>query len=840
MLDTTSFIGREKERAEIQQRLTQPECRLLTLVGPGGIGKTRLALQLASVLGAEFKHGSFIAYLQPIHSAEFFLPAVADALDAALSGHESPLEQLSRYLEGKEALIIIDNFEHLLDAADQLSELLATTPSIKCLVTSREALNLQEEWLYPISGLLYSTTSSDLVDQNNDAVHLFNERVKRSYSKFEPELEAEAVVRICQLVEGMPLALELAAAWRKTLNCQEIADEINGGLDFLTARHRNVAKRHRSIQTVFDQTWQRLSEREQTVFRQLSVFRGGFQRDAVVKITGASLAILSTLVDKSLLYLDSDGRYKIHELLRQYGAEQLEKNTEGAQHAQMAHADFYTNFLYELRNDLYGHHQQKAEKAIKAELDNIRAAWMWIVAKGDTVSIDKVAYLLGFHFQFTGGYREGYTLISLATKVLQRQPPSNAVDHALLNTLLVEAFLSLRLGEIDTVLSCIAQCQEIYRRLNIPNLPGYVTDPLGSLTFAALAGGDYTNALRQAEHMRICAEKEHHPINRQFAYHLLSEAHAGLGAYKEAQQFAQLAYAQSLMTGDRWFRAYILNNMGQIAVTLGEDRVGKAHFQASYQIRHEFADPEGMALALINLGNLSLKEGTLDEAKTQFQRSRKIYQNINDKGGLAAATWGLGQVMFAQDDVAQAQRYYKDALQVAISIGYQPVLLGLLVSIAELLWEIGQQKRAIVLLTFAIHSPTTDHETQQKAQSLLAKTIQKNISSTLLATATVKGKASKLTVLTTDTLNQLSLPFVTAASEASPRSTPIDALVETLTARELDVLRLICAGQTNNEIANNLGIATGTVKFYTSQVYGKLSVRNRVSAVARAQTLNLI
>ena len=208
------------------------------------------------------------------------------------------------------------------------------------------------------------------------------------------------------------------------------------------------------------------------------------------------------------------------------------------------------------------------------------------------------------------------TLFSQATEVLQAQPTSEATDRAMLGTRMYEAWYHLRFGRQERTEACMAHSQAIYRRLNIPPLPGYLTDPNAPLSFVALTRGDYATAIQFAEQVREVAEAQQHPINRQFAYHLLSEAHVGLGAYETAQQFAQQAYAQSLMTGDRWFRAYILNNMGQIAVALGDNRMGKSHFQSSYEIRHDFADPEGMALALVNLGNLAFKEQALGRGRS--------------------------------------------------------------------------------------------------------------------------------------------------------------------------------------------------------------------------------
>jgi len=842
-LQPTPFIGRSEEITEIVQLLADPACRLLTLVGPGGIGKTRLALQLGTIKSGAFARGSFVVYLQPLRSAEFFVPAVADALGFSLTGQEPPLVQLGQYLSDKEALIILDNFEHLPDAADQLSTLLPSTPHVKYLITSREALNLQEEWLSPVVGLTFPTEFDAVsAEQNYDAVQLFNERAQRVYAEFSPVEEGEAIIRVCRLVGGMPLALELAAAWRKTLNCREIADEIQGSLNFLKTRLRNVSERHHSIQTVFDQTWQRLTEREQDVFKRLSVFRGGFQRDAVVDVTGASLPILSALVDKSLLRLDVNGRYQIHELLRQYAAEQLEKSVSGVQQTQADHANYYIQFLHQRRQDVAGGRQREALLEIKEELDNIRVAWLWAVVTVDADALQKGSEPLGLYYMYLGGYLEGLTLFSQATEVLQAQPQSEATDLALLGTLMYQGWYHLRFGRLEGTEACMVQSQAIYRRLNIPPLPGNITDPNAPLSFVALTRGDYGTAVQYAEQVRQVGEAQQHSINRQFAYHLLAEANLGLGEYETAQKFAQQAYAQSLMSGDRWFMAYILNNMGQIAVALGDNRMGKTHFQSSYEIRQAFDDPEGMALALINLGNLAIKEQAFAEAKERYQRSRTIYQDINDKGGLAAANWGSGIVSYEQGDYLLSQDYFRQALQLAVEIDYRPVLFGSLVNIAELLWKMGQRERPLTLLAFTAHHPATDHETQTKANTRLTNDYQKMVSPQLFAAATAKGKASDLDTLTADLLYQLSLPPTTASEEqATPMPTePALALVEPLTARELDVLRLLYDGLTNQEIADELVLAVGTVKFYTGQIYGKLGVRNRVTAVARARELNLI
>jgi len=431
------------------------------------------------------------------------------------------------------------------------------------------------------------------------------------------------------------------------------------------------------------------------------------------------------------------------------------------------------------------------------------------------------------------------TLFSQAVKVLQTQTWSEATDIALLRTLVYKGWYHLRFGHLEGTEAAMGQSLTIYRRLNIPPLPGYLSDPNAPLGFVALTRGDYVTAVHYAEKVRQIAEAEQHIINREMSYHLLAEANLGLGAYETAQKFAQQAYDQTLISGDRWFRAYILNTMGQIAVVLGDYKMGKTHFQSSYEIREQFADPE-MALSLINLGNLTLKEKDFVEAEELFRRSQTIYQDINDKGGLAAAKQGLGIISCEQGDCLLAQDYFGQALRLAVEIDYRPLLFGLLLNIAELLWQMGQRERPLTLLAFTAHHPATDYETQAKAQTRLATVYQKMVDGSLFETAVSQGKVSNVETLTTDLLHQLSLPSTQISAKAPSPAELAQTLVEPLTPRELETLNLLCAGLTNQEIADELVIAVGTVKFYTSQIYGKLGVRNRVTAVARARELNLL
>ena len=839
MVPLTTFIGREQEFTEIQQLLAQPNCHLLTLVGPGGIGKTRLALNLGAFYNEALTYGAVIVELESLHLAEFFIPAIADALRFNLTSQETLVEQLGRYLADKEVLIILDNFEHIMDATDDLTALLPMTPHVTYLVTSREPLNLQEEWLYPLNGLTFppemdeQTTASDY-----DAIQLFNERASRVYPDFSLADELGEVVRICQLVDGLPLALELAAAWRRTFTCQAIAAEIQHDLEFLNTRLRNVPERHRSIQSVFDQTWVQLSQKEQEVFKRLSVFSGGFRRSAAMAAAQASPAILARLVEKCLLRVAANGSYHLHQLLGQYAAEHLAQNEADVQKTKSDHAAYYISFLHNYLPDMAGRRQREALTEIRNELDNIRAAWLWVIAQCDTEALRKGGETLAIYYQMSGNYREGMRLFSQAVEVLQAQPPSEAVDQALLSTLLGQSWFHLRHGRPDETEAGMKQMLTIYQRLGLPLRDNHICDPVAFLSIIALIRGDFPTAVRHAEASRQMAEAQNHPFNRQFAYHILSEAYLSRGQIETAYPYAQQAYTVTQTTGDKWLRAYIRNNLGQMASMLGDNAAAKIHFQESYQIRHDFDDPEGMALASNNLANIALKEEALAEAEARFQDSRKIYQKINDKGGLAATNRGLGIVALAQKHYETAQDYFRQALQLGVEVNFRAFLLSLLINIAELLWQMGQSERPITLLAYTAQHAATDHETKINAQQLL-QNYQLAVSPQQFTQATQLDHIENLSGLCTTLLYELTLPFTARKAEETAVS-PRQPLLDPLTPRELEVLQLIADGYTNPEIANELIVSVGTIKTYTNRIFSKLGVRNRVEAATRARKLNLL
>jgi DNA-binding SARP family transcriptional activator/predicted ATPase len=430
-VQTTTFIGRKAELADINHLLLdEPGCRLLTLVGPGGIGKTRLALAAAAQTLEAFPDGAYFIPLEPVGEVASIVQAMAGSLNFTYYGKTKPKALLLDYLHPKRVLLVVDNFEHLLEGANLLSDILRHAPSVTLLVTSRERLNLQEEWVYELQGLPFLASwdqtaeilETSTVLKTYSANRLFLQRARQAEAGFAPSAaEMADIAHVCQLVEGMPLALELAASWIKVLNCHEIAAEIHQSLDFLTTPLHNVPERHRSLRAIFEQTWERLSQAEQTVLMQLSVFHGGCTREAAEQVTGATMAVLSSLVDKSLLRRTNLGRYVLHALLRQFAEEKLSATPDDQERALRQYCAYYAALVhgYELE-----HKRNLASTAgnisyFLSDWRNIQAAWRQAVAFPLISEIGQFAYYLSLFYEFRGLIHEGEETFGLALAQLR-------------------------------------------------------------------------------------------------------------------------------------------------------------------------------------------------------------------------------------------------------------------------------------------------------------------------------------------------------------------------------------------------------------------------------------
>lgn len=387
----TPFIGRADELAAILERLANPECRLLTLAGAGGIGKTRLAIAAAQAQEKRLADGAAFVPLAAITNAALIADAIARGLRLTLTGTAS--EQVQAYLRRRNMLLVLDNCEQLDGDLTWLSDLLAHAPGVKLLTTSRERLQLSEEWVYVVPELAQSVT-------------LFAETARRVKQNFDAGREQVDIARICQLVENLPLAVELAAGWTTIMSCVQIADHIQRDIKFLATDVRNVPERHRSVQAVFDHSWKLLSPAEQNALMRLSVFRGGCQAEQAEIVARANLPLLRRLVEKSLVRVGENDRYDLHELLRQYVAQKLEQSG-GEAETQQLHFDAYLALAEQLDTQQFGAESMTAVARFEQEQDNIRAALSWSLERQEIKAALSLMYHLWFYWGRRGYYREG-------------------------------------------------------------------------------------------------------------------------------------------------------------------------------------------------------------------------------------------------------------------------------------------------------------------------------------------------------------------------------------------------------------------------------------------------
>jgi predicted ATPase/class 3 adenylate cyclase/Tfp pilus assembly protein PilF len=720
-LELTQFVGRDHEVAEVSAMVADPACRMVSIVGPGGIGKSRLSVQVASHVLSGFPDGVWFVPLAPLTSADYLISAVASALELSFSGQIEPQEQLLNYLSDKETLLVLDNYEHLLpEGADLPIAIIQRTRGVKLLVSSRERLGLQGEWVYELRGMPYphNGTTDDI--EKYDAVALFLQHARQVSGFAMSEQEKLCISRLSRMVDGMPLALVLAASWMKTLNCQAIVKEIQRNLDFLATGLRDIPERHRSIQVVFEQSWKLLSREEQSAFKRLSVFRGGFQREAAEEVSIASLRVLASLVDKSLLQRDAKGRYQMQELLRQYAGEKLAESPEDDRRIHDLHCEFYADYLQERYRDLVSGRQFQAMSEILTELGNIRAAWEWALKTAKVEEIRKSAGSLFYFCQMRCLYREGAEEAENAARSLEKLKAGEVRDLTLATVLVYHGWFCLRLGKLDSARRVLERSQEIFRRFDNRFPYGWATDPTTALGVLAVINGDYEKAVRLGEQARQTNEARDDPWNLMFSYYVLTNAYLAQGKYTEASETAERAFAIAEGNDENWFRAYLLIDLGNVASELGEYERAREDYQASYEIRERFGDPEGQAVALGQLGEVAILQKDYAQAEEFYSRSVDTYQGIGDRGGFATALNGLGLTALHLGKIREAKKHLSAALQTATEIQYLPLTLSVMTNIGQLMLKSGEYKRGTQVLGAVLHHPAVDQPVKERVWKALA------------------------------------------------------------------------------------------------------------------------
>ncbi len=457
------FIGRTTELAEISRLLAQADCHLLTITGPGGVGKTRLAQEVAAAHRATFPHGVFFVPLAALTSPEFVVSALAEAIGLPFgtgSARRNQAQQIETYLAPRQLLLVPDNFEHLLAASHFLAQLLQAAPGVKILATSTERLNVQEEWLFHLRGLPLETARDEL----SGAAQMFLQAARKVAKGFAlAPADHAPVERICQLVEGLPLSLELAAAWVTTLSCGEIAEEIERNLDFLSTAARNAPERHRSLRAVFEYAWRFLDAPEQAALARLALFNSGFTRVAAQRVAGADLNQLARLVNKSLLYRTAAGRYELHRALRHYAHQKAPAPVD----AQWQLAQYYAQFLQARQTLLRGHGQKQAVEEIRDELENILAGWQFVIAH--TAAALAQAYLEGlfWFYDICRRTRDAVEIFRQSVSAWESVSAQTTLNHVVFGKLLAwHGWFLARMGDVTGALAEIRRSLALFATLD--------------------------------------------------------------------------------------------------------------------------------------------------------------------------------------------------------------------------------------------------------------------------------------------------------------------------------------------------------------------------------------
>lgn len=679
-LQPTSFIGRSDEISEIIELLTKPYCRLLSLVGFGGIGKTRLAIEAVSRLESDFPDGIYFVPLQSIISAENIVSAIASSIGFRFTKNTDLDVQLSTHLHDKQLLLILDNFEHLLDAADRVASLLTTSLKLKILITSREPLKLREEWVFHLDGLSFASSKFIDVAHPDDAIKLFAEHASRVRHDFSLPDDFDYVIQICQLVHGTPLAIELAAAWCQRLPCHKIASELQSDMNILQTDLRNMPDRHRSMRYVIDQSWVQLTIEEQQVLMGVSVFRGGFQSESAEKIVGASRDNLLRLVDKSLLRINKAGRYDIHELMRQYASERLDENTEFKTRVRDQHCTYFSHLMDVPVGDFLGKTNTITLKMIDSEIDNARSAWYWAIEQRRVSDLFRAAGGIYWYTWIRNWHEEGSMALGQAVVTLRTMEQTAENQITLCHILTHKACMDIWLGPEARALAR-EQAQESLNIVRSLDAKPQLATALGVLGEAAAVQGDIPFAKPLlVEAIPLLNETGQHELE---GYYLSLLGRIGEDEldYEAYYHWHHQALALGRQTGDQFTITTALGALGDYARLEGDYLRARQLLNECLSIAQNAELNTVCIFPYQKLGEIAVIQGKIDAAREYFETSLQLSKQENLHMQIAWSMIHLADFLTLQGEYLSANQYYEDALAMipdrGVRWGYARAVSGL-------------------------------------------------------------------------------------------------------------------------------------------------------------------
>lgn len=655
-----SFVGREREQNELAEMLADPTSRLITLLGPGGMGKTRLALHVARNHAGLYRDGIHFIPLAAAPNCAAALLTLAERLQVPIAPGHDPAQALCKALSERQMLVVLDNFEQLTADCGYLGEILRTAPGIKWMVTSRERLRLREEWVYPLDGLPVPDSPQPVSPSNEPmqpfaALTLFAERATQADHHFElsPTLLPD-VIRICQLLEGLPLGIELAAAATSQRTCAQIAASLRQTFDSLRPDLRNLPKRHASLRAAFEHSWELLPIEQQNQLARLSVFPASFSPQAAFAVSEAPPQSLFALVEKSLLRHDSDGRYNLHASVRAFARDKL-----AGVEPQHRLVEFFADFSEEQSRHLNGQDAGEALLRLQSEHANLRAAWGW--AAGDVSQSHLTTSLLrglGPLYRLRGPMSEGAeTLTETASRleVDTSSPPSLLAELFLELASLYAAMTEFKTAVLNAEKAVQFSCQTGQDVLQARAFLG--------LAQALAQQGEFDQALPHAGKAlglaRTCTE---------ISIEADSLRELGNLAVRRAQdEDARQHYAQALAIyrklGQRRGESAILNNMGLVLMNLGEYEQAFEYYASARRLYAELGDLRGEAKALNNLSNVAAELGRLDESLGFSRQALAVIEQTGNPRGKSAILHNLGATCLVLGQFEQAEKYFRTVLE---------------------------------------------------------------------------------------------------------------------------------------------------------------------------------
>ena len=695
----TPFFAREEDLLLLQKRIGLPKYRLITLVGEGGIGKSRLANELGWHCLDKFKEGVWFVPLAGLSSAQEghvqennIALAILQACNQPLAGQQEPKQQLLTYLKEKQLLLILDNFEHLLNGGQLLIELLQQSPKLVVLCTSREPLDFMAEWAYSVKSLpipkkLNTANRPSQQEQEaqlasvieNPTMRLFEDRANRALGEFELTTANQSlVIELCHLVQGIPLGLELAAAGLRQRPLPDLIHSLQQSLDSLMTHKRDIPERHRNIRTVFENSWTLLSKYERAAFGTLALFQGGFTLKAAQAVTGTTADVLYALKDKSLVRHEANGRFSIHELLRQFAIEKLaspEANTiwlftDPQNFILEEHSHYYLNAVANLQNALNGETPNIPCDWIADDLDNIRLAWNTAVANQQYQTIQNALRPLSDFYQIRGLYREGERQFGKAILKLNKNPDGNQTNQlkTIAHLQTQQAALQIRLSQYHPAIELLSKALHLSQNQDDNWLVCRIQISWGE---ALWRQGQLEDAEQQLNQARALAIDINDTMLVGISTYHLGVIHDLKGHHKQSLTLFEEALKIFEALGNGRWQGFALSSVGGLAHRLSNlEKAEKALLEA-LKINKKNNDWQGQLSTLNNLGLLFTQLSQFDKSKTFLFQALEISRITGGAEYSARINYNLAWNEFKRGDVILGEQFTQLALEIYRQIGSQ-------------------------------------------------------------------------------------------------------------------------------------------------------------------------